>query len=146
MLRFCNLHVQISRIILKLNKSHTNVTYKLLRVKAVLHGTICMIRFCNLHVQISRIILKLNKSHTNVTYKLFRVKAVLHGTICMIRFIGLLFGFCMIRLIWTERVNCKLVITFGIKICIKRFLKDGMSSISSDLLQIVPCKTALRTP
>ena len=55
-------------------------------------------------------------------------------------------------------VNWKIVTTFCIKICMIRFLKDRMSSISSDLyeeilkpnkshtnriIQIVPCKTAL---
>ena len=44
-----------------------------------------------------------------------------------------LFGFSMIWLVWT----CKLqnLNTFCIKICIMRFLKDKMSSISSDLYE-----------
>ena len=59
----------------------------------------------------------------------------------------------MIRL--TERVNCKIVTPFGIKFCMIRFLKDRMSTISSELyekilkpnkshtnriIQTVPCK------
>ena len=58
-----------------------------------------------------------------------------------------------------ERANREIIATFCIKICMIQFLKDRMSSISSDLYeeilkpnkihtnritQIVPCKTALR--
>ena len=90
----------------------------------------------------------------------FFLMVVLHGTICMIRFVWLLFVFCMIRIIWTCKIDerWKIVTTFCIKICMIRFLKDRMSSISSDLyeeilksnkshtnriIQIVPCKTSL---
>ena len=58
----------------------------------------------------------------------------------------------------SEHVNCKIITAFCIKICMIQFLKDRMSSISSDLkedvlklnkshtnrtIQIAPCKTSL---
>ena len=65
------------------------------------------------------------------------------------------------RFVWFDyfgHANCKIVATFCITICMIRFLKDCVSSFSSDLyeeilkpskahtnhiIQIVPCKTTL---
>ena len=84
------------------------------------------------------------------------VKAVLHG-----RFVWYDLYDSYSVLVWfdkSERVNCKIITTFCIKICVIRYLKDRMSSISSNfyegilklnkshtnrIIQIVSCKTAL---
>ena len=76
---------------------------QVLGVLACWHGSVLWTQLANQEkkdiLSVQKFII--NALHFWASFNLFQV--VLHGTICMIRFVWLLFGFSMIRLIWTCR-------------------------------------------